>query len=136
MLLVGAVKADFVDDGGDEFAGRERLVAAEGVEEALFAKFFEGRIEGFGDAVGIEDKGVAGMELAFADFAVPIAEGAEDGGGGVKRFDGGIGAEDEATEVAAVGVAETPRGVAIFGEEERGEGTVGGVFAEELIDGA
>src|ERR1700674_874463 len=38
--------------------------------------------------------------------------------------------------MATVGVAEQAYGVVIFGEEKRGEGAVGGVFAEELIHGA
>lgn len=94
VLFVGTEVAEFGDDGGEKVAGRERLVAAEGGDEALFAKLFESGTEGFGDAVGVQSEDVAGVELALADFAVPIVEGAEDGGSGVQGFDGGIGAED------------------------------------------
>ena len=136
VLIVGTVEADFVDDVGDEFAGRKCVVAAEGFDEALFAEFFEGGIEGFGDAIGVKGERVARMELAFADFAIPIAEGTEDGGGGVQGFEGRVSAENEAGEMAAVDVAEAAGGVVVLGEEKGGEGAVGGVFAEELIDGA
>ena len=38
--------------------------------------------------------------------------------------------------MAAVDVADAARGVVEFREEQRGEGSVGSIFAEELIDGA
>ena len=136
MLFVGAVEADVVDDGGEKFAGGQCVVAAEGGDEAIFAEFFVVGIEGFGYAVGIKDEGVAGLELAFADFAIPVVEGAEDGGGGAETFDGGIAAEDQAGEMAAIDVADAAGKFVVLGEEERGERAAGRVFAEELIDGA
>jgi len=136
VLCMGAVLADVVDNGGNEFAGREGMVAAERGDEAFFAKLFEGGIEGFGDAVGVKGESVARVELALANFAIPIVEGTEDSGGGVQGFDGGIGAENQRGEMAAVGEAEAARGVVVFGEEERGKGTIGRIFAEQLIDGA
>lgn len=93
-------------------------------------------IERFSDAVGVEGEDVAGTEVAFADFTVPLFENAEDGGGGVESCYGIIGAEEKRGEVAAIGKAKDARGVIVFSEEERGVGAVGGVFAEELIDRA
>src|SRR5260370_317017 len=37
--------------------------------------------------------------------------------------------------MAAVGIAQAAGGVVVFGEEESGEGAVGGVVAKELVDG-
>ena len=108
----------------------------ERVEEARLAELFAIVIEGFGDAVGVEGEDVAGSDLAFADFAVPLFENAKDGGGGVEAGDGVVGAEEKRGEMAAIGEAEDAGGVVVFGEEERGVGAVGGVFAEELVNGA
>ena len=109
---------------------------AERIEKARLAEFFAIGIEGFGDAVGVEGEDVAGGEVTFAYFAVPLFENAEDGGGGVEASDRVVGAEEKRGEVAAIGEAKDARGVVIFGEEERGVGAVRGVFAEELIDRA
>ena len=61
MLFVGTEFADFVDYCGEQFAGRERAVTAQGRDQALFAKFLEDVIEGFGDAVGVKGKSVTGL---------------------------------------------------------------------------
>src|SRR5260221_6921991 len=111
-------------------------MAAEGVEEARLAKFLAIRVEGFGDAVGVEGEDVAGGELAFAELAVPLFENADDGGGGFEARNGVVGAKEKRGEVAAVGVMQEARRVVILGEEQRGVGAVGGVFAEELVHGA
>src|SRR5260370_27419154 len=111
-------------------------MAAEGVEEARLAEFCAIRVEGFGDSVGVEGEDVAGGELAFAELALPLFENTDDGGGGFKARDGVVGTEEKRGEMAAVGVMQEARGVIIFGEEQRGVGAVGGVFAEELVHGA
>ena len=41
-------------------------MAEEGLDEASFAVFVAGLVEGFGDAVGVEDQGVAGVDSLFA----------------------------------------------------------------------
>ena len=41
-------------------------MAEEGFDQAVFAEFIAGFVEGFGDAVGIEDEGVAGVDGSFA----------------------------------------------------------------------
>ena len=41
-------------------------MAEEGFDQAGFAVFVAGLVEGFGDAVGVKDEGVAGMDGAFA----------------------------------------------------------------------
>src|SRR5438445_9882576 len=108
-------------------------MALEGFDEALLAELFIGGIVGFGDAVGVEGEGIARAEAAFSNFAIPILENAQDGGGGVEALDGAVAAEDQAGKMAAVGVAQAAGGVVIFGEEEGGEGTVGSVVAKELV---
>jgi len=135
MLLLRAEVEDFVDHGGERSARREGAMATQRIEEARFAEFFVFVVEGFGDAVGVEGQEVAGGEMAFANFAIPLFENAQDCGGGVKA-DSVVTAEKKSREMAAVGVAQKAGGVIIFGEEKSGEGSVGGVFAEELVDGA
>src|ERR1700730_10901941 len=108
-------------------------MAAERVEEAGLAEFFAIVIEGFGDAVGVEGEHVAGEKVAFAQLTIPLFENAEDGGGGVEACYGIVAAEKKSREMAAVGVAEQASGVIVFGEEKRGVGAVGCVFAEELV---
>jgi hypothetical protein len=82
VLFVGAEEPDFVDDGCEQGLRREGAVAAQGSDQAIFSKFFAGIVEGFGDAVGVERKGVTGKELALSDLAVPLLEDAENRGGG------------------------------------------------------
>ena len=76
------------------------------------------------------------MDGAFAQFAVPLFENAEDGGGGVEAIDRIVAAEDECGRMAAVDVAEAAGGDVVIGEEECGEGAVGRVLREELVDDA
>ena len=66
MLFAGGELAHVGDDVFEERLGREGAVAAEGVDEAGFAKFVAGFVEGFGDAVGVEDEGIAGVNGSFA----------------------------------------------------------------------
>ena len=108
-------------------------VAAERLDEATFAKFFACGIKGFGDAIGIKEERVAGREQALRKGAIPILEDAQDCGSSGEAFEGIIGAKKKGREMAAVYVAETPRGSVVLGEEESGEGGVGGIVAEELV---
>jgi len=136
MLFVGTEMANFVDDGGEQALGREMAVAAQSCDEARFPKFFAGGTEGFGDAVGIQKQSITARDLTFVEGTIPILERAHDGGGGLEAFERIIGAQEKRRKMAAVGVAETAGSVVIFGEEKSGKGGVGGVGAEELIDGA
>jgi len=126
---------DFVDHGGERGLRGERAMAAEGVEKARLAVFFAIVVEGFGDAVGVEGENVAGCDLAFAELALPLFENAQDGGGGVEACHAAVVAKEKGGEMATVGVAEQARRVVVFGEKKSSKGTVGSVFAEELIYG-
>jgi hypothetical protein len=66
VLFVGGEVADVGDDVLEEGLGGLGAVAEEGFDQAGFAVFVAGLVEGFGDAVGVEDEGVAGMDGAFA----------------------------------------------------------------------
>ena len=114
----------------------ERAMPAEGFEKARLAEFFAIMVEGFGDAVCVEGKEVAGHELAFAKLAIPLFENAEDGGRGAEARHATVVAEKKGGEMAAVGIAQEASGIIVFGEEKSSEGPVGRVFAEELIHGA
>src|SRR6266404_4392333 len=105
---------DFGDDGSEGDLRGERAMAAEGVEEARLAEFFTVVIERFGDAVGVEGENIAGREVTFADFAVPLFENAEDGGGGVEACDGVVAAKEKRGKMAAIGETEDTSGVVVF----------------------
>ena len=136
MLFVGGELPDVGDDILEEGLGGLGAVAEEGFDEAGFAVFFAIFAEGLGDAVGVEDKGVAGVDSSFADFAVPLFEDAQDGGGRVEAVDRIVAAKDERRRMAAINVAEAAGGDVVVGEEEGGEGAVGSVLGKELVDGA
>jgi hypothetical protein len=63
---VGGEVADVGDDVLEEGLAGLGAVAEEGFDEAGFAVFVAGLVERFGDAVGVEDEGVAGVDGAFA----------------------------------------------------------------------
>lgn len=128
--------ADVGDDGVEEGFRGLRAMAAEGINQAVFAELVAGFVESFGDAVGVEGEGLAGAEGALADFAVPFFENAEDRGGGVEAIDRIVTAKDEGRQMAAIDVAEAAGRDVVIGEEEGSEGAVGSVLREELIDGA
>ena len=66
MLFVGGEVADVGDDILEEGLAGLGAVAEEGFDQAGFAVFVARLVEGFGDAVGVKDEGVAGMDGAFA----------------------------------------------------------------------
>src|ERR1700719_3249164 len=101
-------------------------MAAQGVEEARLAEFVARGAEGLGDAVGVEGEDVSGGDLALADFAIPLFEDAEDGGGGSEACHAAVVAEKKCWEMAAVGVAEQAGGGIRFGGEKGGERGRGG----------
>ena len=88
MLFVGGKLAHVGDDGVEEGLGGLARWRRREVDQAGFAEFVAGFVEGFGDAVGVESERVPGAEGALADFAIPFFENAEDGGGGVQTVDG------------------------------------------------
>jgi len=106
VLFAWAELADVVDDRVEKGLGGLGAMAAEGFDQAVFAEFVAIFVEGFGDAVRIEGQGVAGAERAFAYFAIPLFENAEDGGGGIEVVDRIVTAEDECGQMAAVDVAD------------------------------
>ena len=108
-------------------------MALESLDEALFAELLVGGIIGFGDAVGVEGEGIAWVELTFSDFAIPILEDSQYGGGGIEALHGVVAVEEKSGEMAAIGVAQAAGGIVIFGEEEGGESAVRRVVAEKLV---
>ncbi len=136
MLFVGGELADVGHDVLNEGLGGLGAVAEEGCDQAVFAELVAGFVEGFGDAVGVEDQGVAGVDGLFAEFAIPFLEDTEDSRGGVEAVDGIVTAQDKCGRMAAINIAEAAGGDVVVGKEEGSEGTVWGVLAEELIDGA
>jgi len=135
VLFVGGELTDVADDIFEQRLGGEAVMAAEGFYEAVFTEFVAILVEGFGDAVRVQGQGVAWAEGALADFAVPFLEDPKDGGGGVEVVDRIVTAEDECGRMATIDKTEAAGGYVVIGEEEGGEGAIGSVLREELIDG-
>ena len=135
VLLVGAEALDLFDDGCEGLAGSPCFVLSQGCDKALLTELFSRRVEGFGYAVGVERQRVPSGDLAFLDRRVPFFEQTEHCGSRVEALDLAVAAEEDGTEVAAVGVAESAGGVVVVGEEDGGVGGVGGVLEEEAVDG-
>jgi hypothetical protein len=95
VLLVGTVPADFVHDGGKKLPGRKGAVAAQGFNQALFAKLFAVRAKSFRDAVGVQGEGVSGKKLTLFDVTFPILESAENRRGGREALEGIIRAQEQ-----------------------------------------
>jgi len=66
MLFVGRELANVGDDILEEGLAGLGAMAEEGFDEASFPVFVAHVVEGLGDAVGIENEGVAGVDGAFA----------------------------------------------------------------------
>ncbi len=122
-------------DLGDELVGREGEVGADEIDEAGFAKFVAGSVVGFGDAIGVDDEEVAGLERKFLRDTFPVGGHADNGGSGMEAFEGAIGAEKKRGVVATIGVFELAGDVVVDGEEESGVTVVGSAVKEELVDG-
>ena len=133
VLFVGAESLDFVQDRSQRGLGRSFSMLLQGFDEALFAELFVGRIRGFRDAIRVEGEAVPRMELAFSNGAIPLLEDTQHRGRGIKALHSAIAAEEQSGKMAAIGVAQAPCGVFVFGEEECREGTVGGVIAKKLV---
>ena len=73
-------------------------------EAVLFAFW----VHGLGEAVGVEDQGVAGRQDDLAGSVLRAREEPEGNAGGRQLFDRAPGADDERRVVAGVRVAEEP----------------------------
>src|SRR5215467_5596697 len=135
VLLVRAEALDFVDNGSEQFLRRKGAMAAKRCDKALFAKFFAGGVEGFGDAIGIESQSVARAKIRFADGAIPILEDAKDRGGGFEPFERIVSTEKKRGKMAAVAVTKSSGGFVVLGKKERGESSIRRVLTKKLIDG-
>jgi hypothetical protein len=135
VLLLWAEAADFLDDRAEQGRCGQFSIAAHCLDEALLSELLLCVVEGFGDAVGVENQGVAGGEAAFPDLALPAIEQTDYRAGGIQRFQSVIAPENERGKVPAVRVAQAPRRIVVFDEEQRCEGPGRRVLAEKLIDG-
>ena len=60
-LLVRTELANLFDQGSQQALRRQIPIPPQRFYQAGFAEFFAFRVEGFGDAVGVEREGVAGL---------------------------------------------------------------------------
>ena len=135
MLLAIGELADIGDDVLEDVLRAKMVVPAKSGDQARLAEFFAVAVEGFGDAVRVERKGVAGADGVLADFAVPCFENAEDGSGRFEAINRVVGSEDERGQMAAIGVTKAAGGDVVVAIKKSGESAVGRVLREELIDG-
>src|SRR5438105_10101437 len=103
--------------------------------QTLLSKFFSCRIEGLGDAIGVEGDDISREELTLADRAIPFLEQSKNRAGGVQPFQSIIAAKQKSRGMSTVGVAQALRLVVILGKEERRVGILGRVFIKQIVYG-
>src|SRR5580700_4975468 len=95
--------------------------APDNVKPAIVGKFFAGSVEGFDDAVGEEDKRVAGLQRDFGGREGGFGGDAERESGGFKAFGGRICAADYGRVVTGVDVGKAARSGIELCEDGGGE---------------
>ena len=94
-LFARAVGTNVADHGVKQSGRRQFTISLQCGDQPLFAEFFVGVVEGFGDAVGVKSKGITGIELALTQRAIPIFEEAEHSCSGAKTIDAMVAAQQE-----------------------------------------
>jgi len=61
-------------------SGAKLAMLEEGMQEALFARFFARLVKGLGCAIGVEHEGVRRRELALFHRAIPFLKQSRHGG--------------------------------------------------------
>src|SRR5206468_12969481 len=87
-------------------------------QEAL-AKFFPSIVTGFGDAIRVERKDVAGKELLLPHGAIPFLEESQQRAGRLKLLNVSVSSQQKARQMSAIGVTQSPRRVVVIGKQKR-----------------
>src|SRR5262249_7898731 len=133
-LFVRAELANMLEQRSQQVLRRKVAVAAQGFHQTRFAEFFAIRVEGLGDAVGVEDQCVSGKEIPLPRAAIPTFEEPQHRARRIKPFQLAVAAEQQRGKVAAVRIAQATLSVAIFAKKERRKGALLGVLVKESMD--
>jgi len=105
----------------ESLLGVEIGQASDDVEPAIVGEFFAGGVEGFDDAVGEKDKGVAWLERGFGGRESGFGGDAERETAGFEALGGRICAADDGGVVAGIHVGKAAGSRIVFGEDGGGE---------------
>src|SRR5438094_358768 len=103
------------------------------LNQTPLSEFLFGIVKGFSDPVGVERERIPRKEQRFRYRAIPFFEEPQYRAGGMKPFNRAIVPEKKGAKMAAIGVAQTPHVVVIFGKEEGCVSAVGRILVKELV---
>src|SRR6266496_1231548 len=115
----------FINDLPKQDLRRQFPMPPQRSNQTLLSEFLFGIVEGFSYPIGVERKRIPGEEFGSLYRAIPFFEDPQYGACGMEPFDGVVAPNEKSGDMPAIGVAQTPRCIVIFGKEERCVSAVG-----------
>src|SRR2546425_6162020 len=133
MPFMSAELFDFINNRPKHVLWTQFPIPPQRFDQTLLSEFLFGIVKGFSYPVSVERQRVSGEEWGFRYGAIPLFEEPQYRARGLEPFNGVIASEKKSGEVPAIRVAQAPRVVVIFGEEEGCVSGVGRILVKELI---
>ena len=123
-------------NGVDQFLRGEMLVVCYGLPQAVFAKGFVLLIEGFGNAIGVKQQAVAGMQAQVFLLKLRCIQHAQHHPFGLQHFHSSRLSKQYGRVVSGRGVTKLAAGGIEYGAKGGNKHSLFGIFGEQAIDAA